>query len=280
MKATPPRAILFVGITAAALTASIVMRAQQPPGGGPPAAKPLVPMTASSLALNPDPYVGETVSMTATVEQVLSKTAFSVDQDKTKSTGKEVLVLAPALNAEPALNVYVSVVGEVVKFDPAEIEKKARNYRIDLPAEVIEKFRGKPAVIATSVIMPDLTDLTKRPMTPDEVALSRIMKSVQPTSGALRQSVDASDVAQTKQNTATLKKNFSDVQAFFQSRGTADAIGWATDALKYLNAVDTAVAAGKWEDAKSASASLSQLCTPCHAAHREPYPDGTYRIKG
>ena len=36
-------------------------------------------------------HYGAYVAMTATVEQAISKTAFSVDQDKTKATGKEVL---------------------------------------------------------------------------------------------------------------------------------------------------------------------------------------------
>ena len=56
--------------------------------------------------------------MMAIVDQTLSPTAFSVDQDKTKSTGKDVLVLAPRLNEPIELNTYVTVIGEVVKFDP------------------------------------------------------------------------------------------------------------------------------------------------------------------
>ena len=37
-----------------------------------------------------------------------------------------------------------------MRFDPAEIAKKARNYTIDLPPDVIEKYRGRPAVLATA----------------------------------------------------------------------------------------------------------------------------------
>jgi hypothetical protein len=277
MHARLPRSVALGFVTAAVLTATIATRAQQ---GGAPAQRALVPVTAASVALNPDPFYGETVSMTATVEQVLTKTTFSVDQDKTKSTGKEVLVIAPTLYGEVAMNTYVSVVGEVVKFDPAEIAKKAKNYTLDLPADVIEKFRGKPAVIATSVIAPDLADLTKRPMTPDEVALSRIMKQVQPNSGALRTAVAASNLDQTKQNTAALRKNFTDVQAFFKNRGTADATAWAGDMLKLIDATEAAAVAGKWEDAKTSSTSVTQLCTTCHTAHRDLQSDGTSRIKG
>jgi hypothetical protein len=51
-------------------------------GGAP--AKPIVPLAASTIVNNPDPYVGEYVSVTAAVEQPLTKSSFSVDQDKTK----------------------------------------------------------------------------------------------------------------------------------------------------------------------------------------------------
>ena len=276
MHARLPRSATLALVTTAVLACTIAARAQRGGGGG----ATLVPVTAASVALDPDPFYGQTVSMTATVEQVITKTTFSVDQDKTKSTGKEVLVIAPALSADVPANVYVSVVGEVIKFDPAEVAKKARNYTLDLPAEVVEKFRGKPALIATSVITPDLTDLTKRPMNAEEIALSRIMKQVQPNSGALRTAVAASNLDQTKQNTAALRKNFTDVQAFFKNRGTADATGWAGDALKLVDATETAAVAGKWEDAKTSSTNLTQLCTTCHGVHRDLQPDGTSRIKG
>src|SRR5262245_40816736 len=66
----------------------------QPAGRGQPPApaaagptKPYVPLAASTLANKPEAYYGEMVTVTATVEDVLSKTAISLDQDKTKSTG-------------------------------------------------------------------------------------------------------------------------------------------------------------------------------------------------
>ena len=57
--------------------------AQGPPAQG-GAARPLVPMTASTIAREPAAHLGENVSMMAAVETVLSKTIFTVDQDKTK----------------------------------------------------------------------------------------------------------------------------------------------------------------------------------------------------
>jgi soluble cytochrome b562 len=277
-------ALASTGLGVLILTVTAV-RAQGPQGGAGAggATRPLVPMAASTLVLNPDAHYGETVSMIATVEQILSKTTFTVDQDQAKSTGKEILVIVPTLQAPVVLNSYVTIVGDVVRFDPADIARRARDYTLDLPPDAIEKFRGKPAVLATSVINVALTDLAKKPippMTPTELALSQIMKQVQPTSGALRTAVDGSNLETTKQNTETLRKGFTEVQSMFKTRGTADAIGWAGEAIKIMDSIDAAAAAGKWDDAKTAAASLTGLCTQCHTAHRERMDDGTYRIKG
>src|SRR5438552_18799491 len=124
--------------------------APPPPAPGTPP-KPLVPLAASTLAADPDPFIGEWVSVTAAVEQTLALLAFSIDQDKTKSTGKEILVLAPRMNSPVDLNTYVTVIGEVVRFDPEEIAKKSKDYKVDLPADVIAKYKGKQALLATAV---------------------------------------------------------------------------------------------------------------------------------
>jgi hypothetical protein len=271
------------GAVLLALAASIGIRAQQAPGGGGAAPRPPIPMAASSIALNPDAHYGENVAMTATVEQALSKTTFSVDQDKTKSTGKEVLVIAPYLNAAVTPNTYVHIVGEVIKFDPAEVAKKAKDYALDLPPDVVAKFTGKPAVIATSVITAELADIGKRvppPMTPAEEAFDKTMKSVSGANTALRKGIDESSLELTKQQTAILKKGFMEAQLFFKGRNTADAVGWAQDAYKFVDTIEQAATAGKWDEVKTAAGSLAQMCSTCHGVHRERFDDGTFRVKG
>ena len=120
------------------------------PAATPP--RPLVPVAASSVAANPDPYVGEYVTMTGAVEANLSKTSFSVDQDKTKSTGQDVLVLAPSLQMPADANGYVTVIGQLIKFDEKEVAAMLKDYRIDLSPADIATYRGKPVVLATAVI--------------------------------------------------------------------------------------------------------------------------------
>jgi hypothetical protein len=252
---------------AATLAGSIALRADQgPPQGG---AKPLVPMTASTIARDPAAHMGENVSMMAAVETVLSKTVFTVDQDKTKSTGPEV-------------NAYLTVQGEVFKFDPAEVTKRNRTYKLDLTPEQIEQYRGKPAVMATAVVNAALIDLAKRPIvppTPAEVALSAAMKIINSAMGVVRTGLEKPDAAQLQEQAAALKKAFMETEAIFKARNTATAIAWAGEALKHATAMEAAAAAGKWDDVKAAAGGIQPLCAQCHGEHRERLDDGSYRIK-
>jgi len=274
---------LFVRLFAVAVClplAGLVLAAQRG-GGGAPAAPPLVPVTASSLAAHPLSYIGRTVTMMGAVSQQLSPTIFTIDQGKAATLALPILVVAPTLVAPPPAAAYVSVVGAAVLFDPDDLSK-LKGYSLDISAEVAAKYRGRPAVFATSVVAPDLTDLAKKkpvPMTPDEQALSDLMKKVSPAATALRTGAGASDAVATHARAAELKTLFADVQAVFKKRGIADAEGWAGEALKLSETADSAAAASKWPEATAAATSLNQICTTCHTAHRERLDDGTYRLK-
>jgi hypothetical protein len=288
MRRLTSRGAARTGAMAASLVvlfAAIAVRAQQGAGaGGAGAAKPLVPLTAASLALHPELYMGETVALTGVVERMLTRTAFTVDQDKTKAASpKEVLILAPTLTTNLQPNTYVSIVGTVVPFDPADVARRVKGYTLDLSPDLVEKFRGQAIVIATGVINEEMTDLAKKvvpPPTPAEAAFDNVMKQVSPAAAALRTALDGSNLDATRQQTAVLKKAFIDTQLFFKDRGTADATGWAADAMKFADSVEQSAVAGKWDVAKTSLGSLNQLCTTCHAAHRERQDDGSYRVKG
>src|SRR5262245_28794565 len=137
-------------------------REGQPPGGrgdqpAAPQQKPVVPVATNSVNAHPDRYLGQTVTMTAAVDQVLSKSAFSVDQQRVAGAPApkgptDVLVLVPTLQSPVDPKSYVTVMGELVTFDPAEVAKKAKDYKLDLPSDVAAKYNGRPALIATSVI--------------------------------------------------------------------------------------------------------------------------------
>lgn len=253
----------------------------QPATPAPPA-KALVPVAASTLASNPDAFYGENVSLAAAVEQTLSRTAFSVDQDRTKATGKEVLILVPTIQSPVEPNTYVTVIGEVVKFDPAALGAKLKDYKLDLPPDAIAKYTGKPVILATNVIDVAGKDVAKRlppPMTADEEALSKLMKQVASSNGALRKAIEGSDVKLAAENTATLKKMFTEVEAFWRSKRKSDATQWAQDARKLSENIERAAAAGKWDDVKAHAGTLGKACQTCHTAYRERFDDGSFRIK-
>jgi cytochrome c556 len=265
-----------------AFAASLLARAQQPASAGAAPQKALVPVAASTLAENPDPYYGETVSLTGAVERSLSKLAFSVDQDKSKPAARDVLVLTRTMNAPVDVNAYVTVIGEVVRFEPDEVAQWRKDYALDLAPDVIEKYRGRPAILATSVITSAGDDIARRlppPLTPAEEAFDKVMKQVGSANRALRAALEGSDAAAARENAAALQKAFGEAGRFWKSRGTADAESWSEDGRKLAETIDHAAAAGRWDEVKTTLGTLGQVCQTCHTKYRERFDDGTFRIK-
>jgi hypothetical protein len=262
-----------------------VVRAQQAPQGtasptSPP--KPLVPVAASTLAANPEPYIGQPVSLAGIVDRSLSRIVFSVDQDKAKSTGKDVLVLAPSLQRGVDINTHVTVIGEVVRFDLSTLEPTLKAADLDMAPNVAAMYIGRPAVIATSVVDGSGNDLARRlppPMTPEEESYQKLMKQVGSFNGALRKAIEASDGKLAAEHGAGLRKTFVDVETFWRGRRRDDATGWAQDARKASQNIERSVAAGRWDAVKNHVAALGKTCQSCHGVYRERFDDGSYRIK-
>jgi cytochrome c556 len=258
----------------------------QPPAPAPPPpgtpTKALVPIAASTLAANPEAYVGEFVSLTGTVEQSIGKMAFSVDQDPKKSSGKDVVVLMRHLSGTIDPQTYVTVIGQVVKYDPAEFAGTFKEWGEALPSDAASRYTGKPVVIATSVINVAGIDVMRRlppPMTADEEAFQKIMKQVGSSNAALRKGMEASDVKLAAENAVLLRQSFTEAEAFWKKRSRNDAVTWAQDAKKLSDTIHRAAVAGKWDEVKASATTLGQTCQSCHTAHRERFDDGSFRIK-
>lgn len=281
------RSTRFTGIVAAVSVAAFVttFAAQGPPQGPPPAGtppKPLVPVAASSVAANPDPYVNEYVTMTGAVEANLSKTSFSVDQDKTKPTGKEVLVLAPSLQKPTDVNAYVTVIGQLIKFDEKEVAAKLKDYQIDLSPADIAKFKGKPVVLATAVINTAGIDIAKKPipaMTADDLTLQKIMTKLPAAQGAVRKTLDSKDMAGAKEQAALLKDAFAQIETFFKAKNNQEAMKWAGEGKNHADAILVNLGLNNIEAAKTSITPLGGTCASCHGKYRERMEDGTFRIK-
>src|SRR6185503_10691097 len=206
------------------------------PAAAPAPAKVLVPVATNTVTANPDAFYGQAVTITASVAQILSRTSFVVDQRRVGTATlkgvkgpTDVLVLVPNIQSPIDLKSYVTVMGEVVKFDPAEVAKKAKDYKLDLPADALAKYAGRPALIATSVINDKFVDVAKRlppPMNAEEEAFSKVMKQVAPAFAALRAGLDKSEAENANKNAAVLKQAFTDTEAFFKPK-KPDATLWA-----------------------------------------------------
>ena len=255
-------------------------QAPAPPAGTPP--KPLVPVAASSVAANPDQYVGEYVTMTGAVEAILTKTSFSVDQDKTKSTGKDVLVLAPSLQKPADANGYVTVIGQLIKFDEKEVAAKLKDYQIDLSPADAAKYKGKPVVLATAVINTAGIDIAKKPippMTADDLALQKIMTKLPPAQGAVRKSLDSKDMAGAKEQATILKDSFAQIEAFFKTKNNQEAMKWAGEGKNHADAILVNLGLNNIEAAKTSITPLGATCASCHGKYRDRMEDGTFRLK-
>jgi hypothetical protein len=294
---------LAVVLSAAAIAPLAVARAQQAPTAKPaapagqtpaapaaPAApavptlpaptRAIVPVAASSVAAKPDQWVGEYVAMTGVVEGSLGKLAFTVDQDKTKPA-PDVLVLASRMSDPVVPNTYVTVIGLLMKYDPADVAAKSKVHAHDLGADAA-KYKGKPVVLATSVVNDRMLDLARfipPPMTPDEESLQKAMRGVPAASGELRKGADASNVELATKNVATLAAAFAETEAFMKKRGKLDATKWAADARANVLLVEKAAKAGAWDDAKKAAAAVGSACATCHTPYRERLEDGSFRFK-
>jgi cytochrome c556 len=191
-------------------------------------------------------------------------------------------VLAPLLNAPVEPNAYVTVIGEVVRFDAADAAARMKDAMPALDADVAARYRGRAAIIATSVINGAMTDLARRlppPMSPAELALSKVMKGIGPGFNALRQSVTAANAADASAQAAALKQGFTEAAAFWKAQARPDAIQWTEDARLASAAVETAAAKGEWDAVKAAVPKLQGACSSCHGLYRERLDDGTYRFK-
>jgi hypothetical protein len=285
--------ILFVSLRAQQPPAPATTPAQPAGRGGAPAApagpppKPLVPVATNTIAANPDAFYGQAVTITASVDQILSKTGFTVDQRRVAGATAaphgptDVLVLVPNIQRPVDLKSYVTVMGELMKFDPAEVAKKAKDYKIDLPPDAAAKYAGRPVLIATSVINDKFDDVAKRlppPLNAEEEAFQKVMRAVGPAAAALRPAVDSSNAEVASKNAAILAKGFADTEAFWKPK-KAEPTLWAQNARKEVEAVQAAITAGKWDEAKTHAATVAQACGQCHGVYRERFDDGSFRVK-
>lgn len=127
------------------------------------------PVATNTVVDHPDAYYGKLVTISAGVEQMLSKTAFTVDQRRlvapsaVKAIGKPMLVVAPYLSATLDDKSYLLLRGEIVKLDSITIARLASEYNVDIAPQIGETYQGKPVLLASSVLSSTYAELAKKP---------------------------------------------------------------------------------------------------------------------
>jgi hypothetical protein len=247
-----------------------------------------LPIATNTILQNPDAYYGKPVTISAAVDQMLSKTTFLIDQRRAagaaevKAIGKPILVIAPYLTSRLEQNNYLLIRGEIIKFDPLAIAKVAADYTLDLALDTVAKYQGQPVLVATSVVNSKYAELARKPLPPpsaEEVSLSVAMKGINPVFAALRAAVEESKAEGVAENAAKLKPAFTQAETIWDDLGQSAAAEWAREARAHSEAMEGAAAAGNWDAVKTSAGALNQLCQTCHGAYRERLEDGTFRIK-
>ena len=127
------------------------------------------PVATNTIAQTPDRYYGKLVTVSAAVDEMLSKTVFVIDQRKAagakevKAVGSPILVIAPHLTGSLEQNRYFLVRGEVVKFNVDALAKAAVGYTLDLAPETLAKYDGQPVLVASSILDAKYAELVKQP---------------------------------------------------------------------------------------------------------------------
>ena len=269
---------------AAVIAVAVAVPEAQRRGGRNNAAQGL-PVATNTILADPDAYYGKVVTLSAGVDQMLSKTTFVVDQWKMTGptavapVGKPILVVAPYLTASLDRRSYLMMRGPVVKFDPIEIARAGDGYILDMTADVRAKYTGQPVLVATSILNSVSLELARKPLMPEEISLTSAMKTIAPAFASLRTAAQESKADVVSQNVARLLPAFSQTEAIWDGLGQSPAAQWARDAREHAVAIDKAAAAGDWAAVNASAGALNQVCGSCHNTYRERQDDGLFRFK-
>lgn len=122
------------------------------------------PVATNTIHRAPDQYAGKLVTVSATVDKVVSDRVFVVDQRRVEKgavvpVGTPLLVIAPDLAAPVSESKAFLVRGQVASFE--EGAAKAAKEGIALPPDLAGRYAGKPVLLATSVIDSTYAELVK-----------------------------------------------------------------------------------------------------------------------
>lgn len=106
-------------------------------------------------------------------------------------------------------------------------------------------------------------------MTPEEHAA--VMKANAGAAGPMFKAIGSAAYADARTQLATLRKNYTAIQAFYADRKKDDAVGIVKDGLTRLDALDKMLAAPAPDQmaAQAAAKEFQQTCGACHKLYRD-----------
>ena len=120
-----------------------------------------ITISAGELSDHPDRYYGKRVKLTGEVEDVYSRSVFSIDEDRLWSSGSDVLVVNPDAMRRVNQDRTVTVQGVVRPFSHADIDRYIvrHGWQWDLASVFHVRFAKRPIVIADSIMTADSREL-------------------------------------------------------------------------------------------------------------------------
>jgi hypothetical protein len=110
-------------------------------------------------------------------------------------------------------------------------------------------------------------------------AAQQLRADIKELQGLVERGGDPPSYMAVEKDTAILKAAFATIVAFWNAKKTDDAMKLANAAAKATADLETAVKEMDFEGITKAAGAMSGTCNPCHTAHRERLPDGTFEIK-
>ena len=105
------------------------------------------------------------------------------------------------------------------------------------------------------------------------------MKSAVAAKGKVAKGIAAKDKSGTAADAKVMEDSFEQIEKYWEKKGAADAVGFAKQARTGSANIAKAAAAGDFDAANTAMASVGGACGGCHMAHRGKNPDGAFQIK-
>ena len=149
-------------------------------------------------------------------------------------------------------------------------------------------MRGRLAVLAVSAMV--VLALPVRANEKPSEAYQKAEKELNVANNALRNDVKVIDFVAMAKDATTIRASFTMMLEFWHAKNADDAVKLLEDGLKAVSDLEKAVKAENRNGTAEAQAAIAGAsstgeigaigtCAPCHLAHRQRMPDGTFEIK-